>query len=1259
MAIAHFRVQIIGAARSAIDAAAYRHRTRMYDELKGGVTRCYDDKQDLVHEEVAIPEGSPQWITDMVEGVDPDEASQTIWNKITMEERANGQLAREIVVALPVELTREQNIDMMRDYVAQLVTAKGMVADWVYHEPEGNPHVHLMHTLRPVAEEGFGKKSIPVLDENGQPLRRGPRQQIVHRTVIGGLEQLKEWRNVWGEVVNHHLAMAGHDVRIDMRSYAEQGIDIEPTKHLGPAGTAIKRKIGESQMLDKREAERRETAQQLIAKPGELLKLISRERSTFSERDIAKTLHRFIDDPETFANVRAAVMASPELVELRGNVRDPETNKLVAKPAYSTKEMVRIEHDMAVSADRLNRRSDFGVKDKRVLAAIRAVEQKDPSRPFRFDAEQVLAVQHVTGKSGIAAVVGYAGAGKSTLLEAANAAWVANGNRVFGAALAGKAAEGLEESAGITSRTLASWELSWKNERDLLQPGDVFVIDEAGMVASNQLSRFITTIEKAGAKAVLVGDAMQLQPIEAGAAFRAITERVSYVELVGVRRQKAAWAQEASRQFARGEVREALEAYRDHGHIRIADDKDKAIEAIVADWSQARSVAQQHAIDAGKSLRGDELLVLAHTNASVLELNTAIREVMRDQGALSEERVFVTERGKRDFAVGDRFIFLKNEKFHDALAPELGPQRVKNGMLGNVIATSNEAGRPMLRVRLDNGREVAFSSETYCNVDHGYAATVHKSQGVTVDQVFVLGSKSMDQHLSYVAMSRHRHEVTLYAAQDEFGVRQAGKLVDHGVAPFENDSANRDSYFVTVENDKGEQHTTWGVGLEKAIAQARCEIGEQISLRHEGSEQVTLPDGTETHRNSWSVNSSDDQVFDRLAKSMSRCGAKTTTLDFGHEAGYRSVVDGFAARHGIETLTSIAPSFAAFVEKQSAWISEKREQLTHLWSRVEKVLGRTKEQNVVVGEEATAKAALQPASSQAASAHELSKREPGKEAQVKDQAENQSASQTVAADAAVTEQAIKPPLFAAVTSFADTVEEAARAHTRENVGYVSYIKQLRELAPRIWRDPETAVARIEQSIATATEADRLAALLKDDPSRAGALRGSDRLVDRFGAAGAERKEALGLMPMAMNAVRMAESSYMTVLPTQLDIEQHRRRCMAIEVPALSNTAEASVQAIAKIEDRRQRDYAVLKLNPEIKTELREFTKTLEKRFGPKAFEHPDPKLIANVAHSEKAKFSEIAKQLQTVRQVMNTDIEQRFLAERMQKSLSRSTGITH
>jgi ATP-dependent exoDNAse (exonuclease V) alpha subunit len=198
----------------------------------------------------------------------------------------------------------------------------------------------------------------------------------------------------------------------------------------------------------------------------------------FDRYDIVRALHRAIDDPEAFQSALVRVMASDALVELQAEGRDADG---VIEPArYSTWEMVDIERKMAVATDKLLGRRDGQVAERHVRAAVAA-------RSF-LSTEQREAVGHVTGGSGVAMVVGLAGAGKSTVLAAAREAWEAGGYRVHGAALAGKAAEGLEESSGIVSRTLASWQRSWERGFDPIRAKDVFVIDEAGMVGSRRLA---------------------------------------------------------------------------------------------------------------------------------------------------------------------------------------------------------------------------------------------------------------------------------------------------------------------------------------------------------------------------------------------------------------------------------------------------------------------------------------------------------------------------------------------------------------------------------------------------------------------------------------------------------------------------------------------------------------------------------------------------------------------------------------------------
>jgi len=376
--------------------------------------------------------------------------------------------------------------------------------------------------------------------------------------------------------------------------------------------------------------------------------------------------------------------------------------------------------------------------------------------------------------------VGYAGTGKSAMLGVARGAWEAAGLRVQGAALSGIAAEGLEAGSGMPSRTLASLEWAWKEGREQLGPRDVLVVDEAGMVGSRQMERVLSQARSAGAKVVLVGDPEQLQAIEAGAAFRALAERHGAVAISEIRRQREEWQRQATRSLATGGavgVAAALGRYGVAGMVQGHDTREAARVALVDGWAAERAASPEQS-----------RVILAPTRADVAELNRLARERLRAGGELGPERVVQTEQGQRALAAGDRVMFLRNERGlgGEAEAPRGSARHrgvaVKNGTLGTVEAVAADGDR--LRVRLDgpegakmggakaggakSGQVASFSLRDYGHLDHGYAATIHKAQGVTVDRAHVLAGASMDRHATYVGLTRHRDGVALHYGRDEF-----------------------------------------------------------------------------------------------------------------------------------------------------------------------------------------------------------------------------------------------------------------------------------------------------------------------------------------------------------------------------------------------------------------------------------------------------------------------------------------------------------
>jgi Ti-type conjugative transfer relaxase TraA len=718
MAIYHLHVKVIGrkSGSNAVASAAYRSGSRLHDERLDR-DQDFSAKRGVVHSEVMLPENAPEAWSER----------ERLWNDVeAFEVRKDAQLAREVEFAIPRELTQAQGIQLARDFAQSEFVDRGMIADLNVHWDVGDdgmpkPHAHVMLTTRSVDEQGFGQKA-----------REWNRTEMVER-----------WRERWAEITNERLAELDIDARIDHRSLEAQGLALEPQSQIGASAKRIEDRgiEGEGSEADRAEIHReiaRSNGARIIADPSLGLDAITQQQSTFTQRDMAKFAHRHSDGIGQFNEVMGAMRSAPYLLELGKDARGEDR--------FTTREMIEAEQRLHRAAELMAERERHAVRDAgRDVALVRA-----ETRGLVLSGEQAAALAHVTDGRDLSVVVGHAGTGKSAMLGVAREAWEAAGYEVRGVALSGIAAENLESGSGIASRTIASLEHGWGRGRELLTTRNVLVVDEAGMVGTRQLERVLSHAAEAGAKVVLVGDPQQLQSIEAGAAFRSIHERHGGAEIGEVRRQREDWQRDATRDLAIGRTGNALEAYRSHGMVHESRTREQARGDLIERWDRDRQAAPDRS-----------RIILTHTNDEVRALNEAARERMRAARDLGDEVRVTVERGERGFASGDRVMFLQNER-------GLG---VKNGTLGTIEQVSAQS----MTVQTDDGRSVRFDFKDYNKIDHGYAATIHKAQGMTVDRTHVLATPGMDAHGSYVALSRHRDGVELHYGQGDFA--SDGRLV--------------------------------------------------------------------------------------------------------------------------------------------------------------------------------------------------------------------------------------------------------------------------------------------------------------------------------------------------------------------------------------------------------------------------------------------------------------------------------------------------
>lgn len=376
MAIYHLHNKIISRAdgRSSVGAAAYRAGERLTNERDGRV-HDYTRKGNVEHSEIIAPDNAPEWAKNR----------ETLWNEVEKNEKnIDAQLCRELEVALPAELTLEQQKELLRDFVKELVD-QGAIIDAAIHNPPGNPHGHLLMTMRALDKNGqwmAKQKKEYILDKNGQkqydPIKKTYKCKTVKMTNWDDPETLKKWRENWEKAVNRHLERAGHETRIDHRSLEAQGIDREPQIHEGRARVIQKKETqrGRSVELDRSRINRE------IKERNEKFKKLDRQQVRYQ-----KNVERILKKAEKVKDLtEVRTEASAEKVQTKNEQRQldlktvdticvREADKLRAEITKLDKKIAELRRDI-MPPENVHKAAVKRYLGKEILAE-RAQQDKD------------------------------------------------------------------------------------------------------------------------------------------------------------------------------------------------------------------------------------------------------------------------------------------------------------------------------------------------------------------------------------------------------------------------------------------------------------------------------------------------------------------------------------------------------------------------------------------------------------------------------------------------------------------------------------------------------------------------------------------------------------------------------------------------------------------------------------------------------------------------------------------------------------------
>jgi Ti-type conjugative transfer relaxase TraA len=704
-----------GSGGSAVRSAAYNGREVIEAERTGEVF-YFRHRDAPEHHEILLPEGAAARFAQ----------AGVLWNAAeAAERRKDAQVAREIVLALPANagLSDEDRIALARSFAETQFVSKGLAVQLDVHAPHqgeaeserANWHAHLLITTRRLEGEQFNSKKARDLDPEVR--HAGGRARVADGAA---------WGELWREHQDQYFREHGLEARVDSCATHAQ-------EHIGP----VRMRRAGSEIVARAETIR-QANQEAARDPAQVLATLTRNNATFTERELDRHLAKQLgpaggDAAGEIATVRAAVLKHGDLVALH----DRETGAVAGR--FTTRQVRAEERAALGEVEKMARARSGAVSGhgERVAKAARNL------RP-----DQEAAFAHATGAGNLKLIEGRAGTGKSYTLAAIRDAHAADGKRVIGLAPTNAVAQDLAADGFGEAGTVHSALFRLKNQRTSWDRNTVVVVDEAAMLDTGVTGELLAAARHAGAKLILAGDDRQLASIERGGLFSEMRQRHGAAEITEVTRQKVDWQRQAARDLAEGRFAEAVAAFDRAGAITWTDRQEQARGALVAAWTR----------DA-EERPGASRFVFAYTNRDVDTLNAELRQVRRTRGELTGADVELdTKHGPAAFAVGDRVQFTDTDK----------RRHIYNGNAGTI--TGLDAGTGQITARLDAaggaGRQVTWSADEFEGFRHGYAGTIYKGQGKTLDRTYLYHTKHWRAAASYVALTRQRESAQVFVARE-------------------------------------------------------------------------------------------------------------------------------------------------------------------------------------------------------------------------------------------------------------------------------------------------------------------------------------------------------------------------------------------------------------------------------------------------------------------------------------------------------------